>query len=310
MKIFLDRGKDHVVLKRMMPIWKKMGHALYDEPKGCDVHLSFIRFRQKSHLPKVVRIDGVYYDLDTDYKSKNRSIGEAHSLADAVIYQSETAKIMSEKYLKQRKKGSVYSIIYNGVAEDWCGKFIRHRGFNIMVSAKWRRHKRLEETIETFLACFDLVPDIKLHIFGKLCKNKPVKHSSIMYYGMRKRKKMGRVFAKGDLFMHLSKKDACPNSVVEAIGAGMPVITTKACGGSAEMCDVTKGCIVCEGDKVSYKHCYPYRDEYNELSKALKRGLVQSVLKVYADRRRVKPPNQLTISHMAEQYIKIMRRLV
>lgn len=307
MKIFLDRGKGHVVLKRMIPIWKKMGHSLHDRPKGCVVHLSFIRFTQKTSLPKVVRIDGIYYNLGRDYKEKNKSISKAHSTADAIIYQSETARIMCKKYLVHRKKGSLYSIIYNGIADDWCGKFVKHTGFNIVVSAKWRRHKRLKETIETFLTCSKLIPEAKLHILGMLHDNKRVKHPSIVYYGMVGERKMGKIFAEGDLSIHLSKKDACPNSVVEAIGAGIPVITTNACGGSAEMCLMTEGCIVCESEKISYKPCTPYKDKYNELPKGLKRCLIGSILQVWSDQRRATLPEQLKISHMAERYIEVMK---
>jgi len=310
MKIFLDRGKGHVVISRMAPIWKKMGHSLHDEPKGCHVHLSLVRFSRETSLPKVVRIDGVYYDLDRDYEQKNFLIRDAHYLADAVIYQSETAKVMCKKYLGQRKSGSIRAIIHNGVAENWCGKFVEHEGFNIVVLAKWRRHKRLQETIETFLACLDSIPGTKLHILGKLHDNKRIKHPDIKYYGMLGEKSMRSIFVKGDLSIHLSKKDACPNSVVEAIGAGMPVITTNACGGSTEMCRLTKGCIVCENEKISYKPCYHYRDGYNVLPKGLKRNLRQSILQVYEDRRRVQLPKRLGISYMASKYIKVMRKVL
>lgn len=312
-KIFIEKkARKHIVTNRMIPVWERMGHVIRGKPKGCDVQLSFIRIREKEKrtgLPKVVRIDGVYYDLDTVYGDRNRSISAAHSQADGIIYQSKTAEIMSRKYLEPRKEGSISTVIYNGIEMGWCGGHVGHEGFNIIVLAKWRRHKRLKETIDVFLYCLPSMPDAKLHIFGMMHNNKKVKHPGIRYYGMVKREALKDVFARSDLSIHLSKKDACPNSVVEAIGAGVPVVTTRACGGAAEMCGMTPGCIVCKREKESYKPCYPYRDDYNKLDKVLKNELDKAIFQVYNDRRRVALPKRLRIKHMAEKYIVFMRKV-
>jgi len=154
------------------------------------------------------------------------------------------------------------------------------------------------------------MPGAVLHIFGMLYDNKKIEHSSIKYHGMVSRKSlMKNIFARSDLSIHLSKRDCCPNAVVEAIGAGIPVVTTNACGGAAEMCRMTSGCLVCESDKESYDPCYPYRDDYNRMGKGLKRELIRSILQVYEDRRRVKQPKELSIEHMAERYIDMMRQV-
>ncbi len=312
MRIFLEHNcRGHVTVKRMVPVWERAGHILRKKPKGCEAQLAYIRIHEKgTGLPIVVRIDGVYYDLDREYKDRNQSIGTAHSRADGIIYQSMLARTMSELYLKLRKQSSISAVIYNGVTENWCGEHVRHKGFNVVVSAKWRRHKRLAETIDVFLRCLPSMPDAILHVFGMLYNNKRVEHRNIKYYGMVSRKSlMKNIFAGSDLFIHLSKRDCCPNAVVEAIGAGIPVVTTNACGGAAEMCGMTPGCIVCESDKESYDPCYPYRDEYNRMGKGLKRELIRAILQVYEDRRRVRQPRELSIEYMAGQYIDMMRRI-
>ncbi len=312
MKIYLeDNARGHVVIKRMSPVWEGDGHALRRKPKGCEVQLSFVRIHEKkTKLPKVLRIDGVYYDLDEDYDARNQAIGTACARADGVIYQSMMAREMSRSYLRSQKDGSISAIIYNGIERNWCGEHIRHKKFNIMVSAKWRRHKRLAETIDIFLRCLPSMPGARLHVFGMLYGNRKVKHPNIRYYGMVGHKTlMKSIFIRSDLSIHLSKKDCCPNSVVEAIGAGIPVITTNACGGAAEMCRMTPGCVVCGGDKESYDPCYPYRDDYNSMNKSLRKGLIRSILQVYGDRRRVEQPRELSIEHMAERYMDMMRRV-
>lgn len=314
MKIFIeDNAWGHVVTRRMIPVWESMGHTLRRKAKGCHVQLSFIRIREKkTKLPKVVRFDGVYYDLDTEYRDRNATISAAHGRADAIIYQSRTAEAMCRRYLENPKACALSAVIYNGIEPDWCGRHIaEHKGlFNVVVSAKWRRHKRLKETIDVFLRCLPSMPEARLHIFGMLHDNKRVRHPAIKYYGMVNRKSIMRgILMRSDLSIHLSKRDCCPNSVVEAIGAGIPVITTSACGGAAEMCAMTPGCVVCEGDKDSHKPCYPYRDAYNMLSKGLSRNLVNAILQVYGDRRRVILPRELNIEHMAEEYARVMREV-
>jgi len=313
MKIFIeDNAIGHVVTSRMMPVWQKGGHGVRRKAKGSEVQLSFVRIQdKKSKIPKVLRIDGVYYDLDSAYKGRNEAIGSSHARADGVIYQSKYAEVMSARYLKPaRKPGSLSTIIYNGISKNWCGEHAEHEGFNIVVSAKWRRHKRLAETIDVFLRCLHAMPDAVLHVFGMLYDNKKVKHPNIKYYGMVNRKsRMKGVFVYSDLSIHLSKKDCCPNSVVEAIGAGIPVITTNACGGAAEMCRMTPGCLVCESDDESYEPCHPYRDGYNKMRKTVKKELIELILQVYEDRRRVQQPKRLGIGYMAKHYVSFMKQV-
>ena len=82
---------------------------------------------------------------------------------------------------------------------------------------------------------------------------------------------MKDVFRLSDVSIQLSKKDSCPNSVVETIGAGIPTITTNTCGGATEMCNLTAGCMVVDGDGLyeDTEPCKPYSDSYNIVSEKL-----------------------------------------
>ena len=309
MKIFLDMKHKHVVVRRMEPYLTKDGHILTFKPKDCDVQLTLVKFRRKIGVPIMLRLDGVYYDKANRFPSRNSLISKSHRNADGIIYQSKFSKKMCEKYLGRRKKGSVIDVIHNGIEEDWCGSYIIHDNINIVVSSKWRRHKRLKETINIFLKYLHYYPNAILHILGRLHENKPFKHPNVRYYGMVDHGKMAKIYRSSDMFIHLSKKDSCPNAVVEAIGAGIPVITTNACGGSTEMCKMTDGCIICKGDVNSLLPCFPYSELYNKLPGKLEKNLIKAMVDISSDRRRVKLPKALNIKTTAKKYAEIMEKI-
>jgi glycosyltransferase involved in cell wall biosynthesis len=311
MKIYLDNALGHITIARMLPYWMKMGHSITSSPSDIfDVQLSYVKISGR-RKPTTLRLDGIYYDSDTNYQSRNSEINTSHSIADAVIYQSEYSRILIEKYIKPRKPTALYEVIYNGINDDWCSPPEPHDGINITLISKFRRHKRLKEMVELFVEFHKEYDKSYLHIFGEPHANRPVKHSNITYYGMVDRIKMLKILSRTDFSIHLSKRDSCPNSVVECIGAGIPVITTNNCGGATEICRMTPGCIVVDGDG-DYNDLSPvphYRDDWNILSPQLFSDILSAMRSLAVNKTRVVLPDQLHASYMAKEYIKIMEAL-
>jgi glycosyltransferase involved in cell wall biosynthesis len=310
MKIFNEHTSRHIVVNRMEPHFNSKGYFISDNPKSCDVQLSLVRIEKNNNLPTVLRIDGIYYDLDTDYKKRNLALSTSNSVADAVIYQSDYSEKLCQRFLNPRKTGAIFKVVYNGTDPNWCGERKSHAGINVVVISKWRRLKRLKEIIDLFLDFVKVVPDSTLHIVGKLHDNKPVKHNKIVYYGMVSREVVGSILNIADLSLHLCKRDSCPNSVVETIAAGVPVITTNKGGGTVEMCSMAEGCIICKGDfDNDFKPDYPYRDSYNILTPELYNNILLSMIEISRDRRSVKLPEQLTAEYMTNSYIDVMEKI-
>ncbi|GAG43904.1 unnamed protein product, partial [marine sediment metagenome] len=205
-------------------------HKVTTFHEEANVHLAFTRQYTDTKLPVVQRLDGFYYDLNDDILYRNHNQAKLHRNADGVIYQSEYSKKAIEKNLGERST-DVYDIIYNGIGRNWCGDLVEHNGFNIVVTARWRRWKRLKEIIDVFLEFSVDKPDVNLFVIGDLVKESKIINPKIHYYGSLTWSKMRRVYKYGDLFMSLGKRDSCPNVVLEAISSGMPVITTNGCGG-------------------------------------------------------------------------------
>jgi len=311
MKIFINGSKREAV-RRMFPVWKKMGHNVVKSYKEADVQLSVIKIKNYG-LPTVLRLDGIYYDKADNFNARNAEISRSHKMADAVVYQSYTSKKMCEKYLDKRKT-KVYDIIYNGVDPDERERFVPHNDINVVSCSKWRRPKRLPEMIELFGEFLNHYPKAKLHIVGPLVKGtKLIKHKNVIYHNPNKKinfKKIREIYKTCDIYLHLCKKDSCPSSVVEAIVTGIPVVTTNACGGATEMCRFTKDCVIIDGESESLEPNFIYKDPYNKIPDDVKEKLLQSMLYIAENKYRVTLPKELYIETIAKKYIEIMERII
>ena len=311
MKIYIGNN-NHVLIRRLVKPFGKEGHTfLRTNPKECDAQLAFIRLDKRIKLPSILRLDGIYYDEKTDYEKRNSGISTAHSQANGIIYQSNYSKKLCEKFLSTRKKNCKTSVIYNGIEKFWAGQPKKHKGFHIIVLAKWRRHKRLKETIEIFQEFLTLCPNSKLHILGKLHKNKIINHPNIKYYGMIQHKEMFEILRKADASISISKRDSCPNSVVEMIGQGIPVITTSACGGAHEMCSLSNGCFsILEKEDNEFDSCKPYTDDWNIISGITKQEIINTLLKIKEEKIRCDLPEILNIDYTAKEYVKLIKKVL
>ena len=114
----------------------------------------------------------------------------------------------------------------------------------IICSAKWRAHKRLDCIIQGFLEYDNL--DVGLVIIGDGFE-KSVKHPNIKYVGKVPEKEMPKYLRGGDAFIHLAWLDHCPNSVVEALACGLPVLCSHN-GGTKEIVRSNGIVLKCEED--------------------------------------------------------------
>jgi glycosyltransferase involved in cell wall biosynthesis len=304
MKIFIDCGHDHILVERMNPYFKKFGASISNLLSGCDAHLSFVNFITPSNLPKILRLDGIYYDIATDYKSRNSCINNSCAIANGIIYQSEFSKNWSYKYLS-KSSPALSEIIYNGVQPDWCGPHIESDTFNILLVSNWRRWKRLKEMIEVFLE-FRSQSHFKTHLYIIGKPDFTINDKGITYYGKLHHTDYKKIFSVSDVSMHLAKRDWCPNSLIETIGAGIPVITTDSEGGAKELVSKVDNSLVAGGDILDNELLYQYSDSYNVLSDTVRSNIIDILNRIANNRLRVKIPEIFNIEHVAQEYIKFI----
>jgi glycosyltransferase involved in cell wall biosynthesis len=307
MKIFID-GSRRAAVSRMFPIWLSLGHEIVNEQKDADVQLSVVGITTKKRIPTILRVDGIYYDSEDDYNSRNNRINKSHQIADAIVYQSNSSKLMCEKYLDKRST-EIIDIIHNGI-ENWNNPII-HEGINIVSCAKWRRHKRLPEIVEVFKSFKLLYPNSKLHILGPMKRGaSKIFLPDILYYDEVDENQIKEIYKTGDIHLHLCRRDSCPSSVVESISAGIPVVTTNDCGGATEMCKISENCFIVNGEVESLSPAPIYTDSYNTLNIKIIDDMVKCMDQIIKNKLTTKLPEQLTIEFVAKKYLKLMERII
>jgi glycosyltransferase involved in cell wall biosynthesis len=112
--------------------------------------------------------------------------------------------------------------------------------------AEWRRHKRLNETIEIIHRLNALDKKYCLVVVGEAV-NIPVS-DYIFPVGRIDNSELYKYYQCCDVCLHLCWIDNCPNTVVEAIANNIPVICSNQ-GGTRELVEVAEAGIVSECDK-------------------------------------------------------------
>ncbi|MFZ1655191.1 MAG: glycosyltransferase family 4 protein [Candidatus Moraniibacteriota bacterium] len=180
----------------------------------------------------VQRLDGVYH-LATPagrlYPIYNLKMRLIHNfLADAVIYQSQFSKDCCEKFLGETAAKQT-TIIYNGVDVE---KIPRRdtslpirKPIKLLTFAKFRRRDQIEPILESVKL---LGPEsYSLDIYGSYTENLQSLFESlpdnIRFMGKQTNETMLQLLSQYDIFL-FSDQSACPNSVLEAMAAGLPTI--------------------------------------------------------------------------------------
>lgn len=214
------------------------GHdiELYDG-RNADVSLVFIEPSGRPLAKKVVqRLDGIWFSPH-EFETKNVNIKKLYHKADAVVWQSEFDKGMSTKWWGEPKKGTV---IRNGINVEPIKKFtipvleqIRQQYEMLFVcSANWHPQKRLLDNINLYKHLRNFYKSAALIVMGS--NPTQVADPHIFYTGSQPQEVCLEVFSAANWMLHLAWLDHCPNTVVESLSQGTPVICSEQ-GGTKEL---------------------------------------------------------------------------
>lgn len=316
MKVFISNADDNIYvggksgfLKKLAFVLKKKGLSVSgDSSQKYDVSLGAISLPKVKAFKKILRLDGVYHNNKENFKSKNSSIKKNLQMADAVVYQSEFSKKICNTFLGKHKEEN---IIYNGNFLDFSPKkeIIDSYKRRFITVSKWRPHKRLKDIIESFIIMQD--PQSCLYIGGDLSgsaltdKDMKIysKISNIIFLGIISHEVLYDYLSVSDSFVHLCWFDNCPNSVVEAICKGLPVVTNNV-GGTHEIVRKSGG-KVCEIDSpYNFKPCDLYSPPKIDRGEVAK-GMIESV-----ELKGTIKKDFLDINFIAEQYINFFEKVL
>lgn len=239
-------------LKRLAMQFQNDGYYVTNHPhEKVDVGLHRKKIKRGKTKINILRLDGVYFDTRLKWRKKNLSIKQQFKNIDGVVYQSQWAKAMCDKYLGEFDgptnvilNGANLSFYEQAVPIDVSCKYL------FFTSARWRRFKRLKDIIESFIEAG--ISNSELHIAGDLKSSgleledykKYRIGEKIKFCGILNDIQIARYLKRATAFLHLSRFDACPNGVVEAVAAKTRVI----CGnitGPKEIVEPSGG-IICD----------------------------------------------------------------
>ena len=193
----------------------------------------------------------------------------------------------------------LYSIIYNGHSyqeakfpeSPFPGKKI------VFTAANWRPHKRLNDTIKGFLAWDQ--PDTVLCIAGT--DKVDLEAPNVFCLGFLNQQQLFPYYQHAIAFLHFCWIDCCPNTVVEALCSGTPVVCTSN-GGTKEL--VRESGIIIDEEEYDLEPCHLYNPPEVPPHK-----VADALDKIYAHPIEVHRPD-LDISRAALEYESLILKTI
>ena len=189
------------------------------------------RFLSKKSKKKIVyRLDGLRAIYNNEFDPMDELQLLASNLADHIIFQSKHC-LDSFRLFEYNKNN--YSIINNGVDQTI---------FNSHEKELWNKKDKLKIFSASWstnpnkgfstIAAFSENEQVESHFVG----NWPDKidKKNVICYPPMEQKELASHYKKCDVFLHAAKNDPCPNTVLEALSCGLPVIYHNS-GGTVEI---------------------------------------------------------------------------
>jgi glycosyltransferase involved in cell wall biosynthesis len=192
-------------------------------------------------VPIVHNQNGVFYKAwyAGDWETQNRRMARSYHAADWVFYQSEFCRRAADRFLGPRSGPG--EILYNAVDT---ARFtpVRARlgearmGFRFLMTGKISNHLyyRLESTIAGLRMAYDGGLDARLVVAGwvedearslaEALAGKLGLTDRVSFTGPYTQQQAPGVYRAADAYVMTKHNDPCPNTVLEALATGLPVL--------------------------------------------------------------------------------------
>lgn len=274
-----------------------------------DLYLGLVRLTprqigslRRRRVPLVLRLDGLFVGGSPLAQRNNLEIRETYRNAAGVLFQSQFCQQMYREAFGEPP--GLSTVILNGAPPPPAARPPLPGGRRrLLVLSRWMAHKRTAETVRCFLSypgrdAFDLL------IAGDVPNEERVEHPRVRFLGRVHPADVTALLGTCAALLHLAWFDWCPNAVVEALVAQVPVICTNQ-GGTREL--VRGSGIVLDNDPA------PPRYEASDgavppLDAALVHGALDRLLRGPADFDF--PRTDLHIDRVAQRYLAFFHEVL
>lgn len=225
-----------------------VAYSLSNAPYLPDFALRLLKARR---IPIIHNQNGVFYKAwyAGDWEAQNRRMALAYHAADWVFYQSEFCRESANKFLGARNGPG--EVLYNAVdtrryAPTVDGPKKGVDGFVFLITGKIGDHLyyRLESTIAGLKTARDSGLDARLTIAGWVGDRarKQAEHlaaemgiaDAVRFTGSYTQEQAPDIYRGADAYVMTKHNDPCPNTVLEAMASGLPVLYSES-GGVPEL---------------------------------------------------------------------------
>jgi len=258
-----DLGGPMVKIKRLRATfpeswWRySVVYTLSNTPYLPDVAIWLLRRRG---VPIVHNQDGVFYPawFRGNWQTRNARMARTYHQANYVFYQSEFCRKSAAKFLGDREGPG--EILYNAVDTRHFSPGTatpeRSPRFRFLVTGKIEDHLfyRLESTLRGLAEARRQGLDCSLQIAGWIAETPLARARSlagklslsdvVTFSGPYTQEAAPAIYRKADAYVMTKHNDPCPNTVLEALACGLPVIYSDS-GGVGELvgsCGVALPC--------------------------------------------------------------------
>lgn len=271
---------------------------------------------KKQGIKIIQRLDGVYYFRVKGilYPFFNFRMKQIHQhLADFIIYQSQYSQETCEKFLGSTKKPS--KIIYNGVdlqhfspQGERISLTSEAQNKVLFTAAQFRRSEMLLPLLRATTRLRQDRNDFKVIVAGSIIPKmnrllEPYrKEKWIEFIGPLDQGLLPIYERSSDVFL-FSDTSACPNSILEALACGLPIVAFDR-GGVGELINEGCGALV-RHPKEEYWRLGAFDEK--DFCRALENVLSRLELKKKAARIQVE--SRFNLESMVEEYVKVFKSI-
>jgi len=238
---FLQNLHDHLIA---------VNYPYSEQIEGCKaiffpIEYDILQLKElkKKGIKIIQRLDGVYYPTKhgDNYINLNQNIRDIYlNYSDFVVFQSEYSRKQCFKVLGSIAQ-SKYQIIHNGVKKPTFpsssyNKLETTDKIKFITTGNFRN----ADMIEPVVKAFDMLASsmaFELHIVGPINENlKPLLYKAyINHHDNKTLAEVGEILRTCHAFIYSHLNPPCPNSVLEAISCGLPVVGFDS-GAMSELC--------------------------------------------------------------------------